>query len=286
MTFSPSHAPAVVATGKRGFFEAGRVRLSYVDFGGAPDAPVLAALHGHFGCARNFAPLAEALRPLGWRVAALDQRGHGWSDRPEACGREDYIRDAEQFVLRIGGGRPVVLLGHSLGGVNAYQVAARRKDLVGALIVEDIGARIEPVAPLGLDWPRAFPSLSHALAFLDSRGFAGDRYFLDSLHETESGWAFRFDPAWMARSQAALTGDWSVDWTASDCPCLLLHGRKSWAVGAGEIERMARIRPGTRVVAFDCGHTIHDELSGDFAAAVALFLSQLPGHPVHDPAAC
>ncbi|MBF9234015.1 alpha/beta fold hydrolase [Microvirga alba] len=149
-------APLDLAEGVRGFFQAGSVRPSYVDFGGSDEAPILVALHGHFGCARNFAPLAEAMRPHSWRVLALDQRGHGWSDHPETCGRVDYGRDAEAFILHIAKGRPVVLLGHSLGGVNAYQLAARRADLVKALIIEDVGARIDPLPAFALDCRNAF----------------------------------------------------------------------------------------------------------------------------------
>ncbi|MFB5682344.1 alpha/beta fold hydrolase [Paenibacillus terreus] len=41
------------------------------------------------------------------------------------------------------GGNPVVILGHSLGGVNAYQFAAKYPAFVRALIIEDIGAEIK-----------------------------------------------------------------------------------------------------------------------------------------------
>ncbi|MBF9234014.1 hypothetical protein [Microvirga alba] len=54
-----------------------------------------------------------------------------------------------------------------------------------------------------------------------------------------------------------------------------MHGLKSWAVSTTEIDRMAQIRPVvTRVVKFDCGHTIHDEATTEFADEVASFLSQ------------
>ena len=34
----------------------------------------------------------------------------------------------------------MVVLGHSLGGVTAYQLAAQHPELVRALIIEDVGA--------------------------------------------------------------------------------------------------------------------------------------------------
>jgi len=253
---------------RRRAFTRDGTRLSYVDFGG-PGRP-LVALHGHFGCARNFAPLARSLAPR-WRVIALDQRGHGWSHRPRACDRAAYVADAAAFLLHLGLG-PVPVLGHSLGGVNAYQLAARRPDLVSALVVEDVGARVGPPRSDGSVWPRGFESLAGMLDFVAGQLGEPDRHFLDSVVERDDGWAFRFDPAWIARSTEALTGDWSADWLASTCPALLVRGERSRVLSADEARRMAGERPSTSLVTFDAGHSVHDDRPNEFAAAVAGFL--------------
>ncbi|HKF78142.1 MAG TPA: alpha/beta hydrolase [Candidatus Dormibacteraeota bacterium] len=246
-------------------------RLSYVDFGG--DGAVLVALHGHRGCARNFAPLAEALAP-DWRVLALDQRGHGWSHRPRACDRPAYVGDAEAFLLHLGAG-PVPVLGHSLGGVNAYQLAARRPDLVSTLIIEDAPARVGPPPPEGPDWPRRFQSLGAVLHFLQEHSPGLGRHVLDSLVELEDGWAFRFEPAWLARSREALAGDWSADWRSSSCPALLVHGTRSHVLSQEGAREMAAERPHTRLFELDAGHSVHDDRPADFAAAVGGFLAEV-----------
>lgn len=244
------------------------VGLSVLDFGG-PGRPLL-ALHGHFGCARNFAPLAAGLAPE-WRVIALDQRGHGWSAHPAAAGRRAYVEDAAALIEHLGLG-PLPVLGHSLGGVNAFQLAAWHPDLVSALIVEDHGADVPPVPPFFLDWPRRFETVSDLQSFLDAREIGQDRHFLDSLVEHEDGWGFRFDPTWIARSQAALAGDWTGDWRASSVPALLIRGTRSRIVSESEIRRMERLRPNTRVVSIEGGHTLHDEAPEAFLAAVRAFL--------------
>src|SRR5512147_71780 len=92
---------------------AGR-RLSYLDFGG-PGRPLL-ALHGHFGEGRTFTHLARELGNS-WRVIAVDQRGHGRSDRPSDFSRTGYVEDAAAVLEHLGIDGTVVL-GHSLGGVN------------------------------------------------------------------------------------------------------------------------------------------------------------------------
>lgn len=259
--------------GQRHYLDRDGVRLSYVDFGG--DGPVLVALHGRSGCARNFAPLAQALRPA-WRVVALDQRGHGWSDHGEDRSREAFVADAAALIRHLAIG-PVALLGHSLGGVNAYQLAARHPELVRALIVEDIGCRFG--APLPEEsWPLRWETLSQFLAFMQTTPLGMNPLLLDNLVEYEDGWGFRFTDAWFEPVRAALGGDWSDDWAAIRCPILLLHGAQSWAVTRDEIDRMAALNPRTEPLVFDqAGHVPHDEAPAAFAAAVRRFLAALPG---------
>jgi pimeloyl-ACP methyl ester carboxylesterase len=44
-----------------------------------------------------FAELAEAPGDK-WRVIALYQRGHGWSDHPGDCSRTAYVDDVAAFI--------------------------------------------------------------------------------------------------------------------------------------------------------------------------------------------
>ena len=71
------------------------LRLSYLDGGGG--GRVLIALHAHIMEAATFAPLASALAP-GWRVVALDQRGHGYSDHAPTCTCDDYVGGLGAFI--------------------------------------------------------------------------------------------------------------------------------------------------------------------------------------------
>ncbi|MEU0158424.1 alpha/beta hydrolase [Streptomyces sp. NPDC006261] len=104
-------------------------RLSFLDFGG-PGRPLL-ALHGHFSKGRAFARSARALTP-DRRVVASGQRGHGESGRPSDHHRRGCLADAVAVLDHLGLGA-VVVLGHSLGGVNTYQLAVRDPDRVLAL---------------------------------------------------------------------------------------------------------------------------------------------------------
>jgi pimeloyl-ACP methyl ester carboxylesterase len=257
---------------RREFVDLNGVRLSYIDYGGKGEP--LVALHGHYACARSFAGLAEALCGK-WRVIALDQRGHGWSDQPEDYSREAYVSDAAAFIQKLGL-RRVVVLGHSLGGLNAYQLAAWHPELVKALIIEDIGAVVPEFGPATEGWPLRFDSMRHVQEWTEQKGFKDDAYFQESLVEYPDGWGFRFDYEKLALSMRLIGGDWWRDWLASTCPALLIHGHKSWVLETGHAREMAAKRPDTKLIEFpDCGHTIHDAAPGEFYKAVSGFLEKI-----------
>ncbi|WP_156726327.1 alpha/beta fold hydrolase [Streptomyces apocyni] len=245
---------------------AGR-RLSYLDFGG-PGRPLL-ALHGHFNEARTFTGLAQALAPV-WRVVALDQRGHGFSDRPTDFSREGYVHDAAALIAHLGLRRTVVL-GHSLGGVNAYQLAARHPAVVSALVIEDIGTETDDDLSFCLAWPHRAPTRA---ALVEQLGGSA-RYLTDSIREYPDGWGLAFRPQDMVTSVGQVNGDHWDDWLATDCPALLIHGTQSDTLTAEHAAAMAARRPHTRLVSLATGHTVHETNPTGFAAAVRAFLDTL-----------
>ena len=92
-------------------------RLEALDFGG--EGPSVLLLHGLAGTAREWEETAAWLSET-HRVVALDQRGHGRSERrPADVSREAFVADAvaaiEELALA-----PAVLIGQSLGGHTAF----------------------------------------------------------------------------------------------------------------------------------------------------------------------
>ncbi|WP_327669215.1 MULTISPECIES: alpha/beta hydrolase [unclassified Streptomyces] len=245
---------------------AGR-RLSFLDFGG-PGRPLL-ALHGHFGEGRTFTRLARELGDS-WRVVALDQRGHGYSDRPADFSRTGYVEDAATVLEHLEIDNAVVL-GHSLGGVNAYQLAARRPELVDALIVVDIGAEVDDELSFSLGWPHRAPTRAKLLEELGPSA----SFLTDAVREHTDGWGLAFDPKDMNASQQHLNGDHWDDWLAGNCPALLIRGDRSMVLSAEHAKDMADRRPCTQLVELPAGHTVHETVPAEFAAAVRGFLSAL-----------
>ena len=80
-------------------------------------SPLLVALHGWLLSGRLWTPLQQALAPR-WQLWSPDLPGFGAQPRPRglAANLASYGRWLADAVLRQAQGRPVVLLGHSLGG--------------------------------------------------------------------------------------------------------------------------------------------------------------------------
>jgi pimeloyl-ACP methyl ester carboxylesterase len=115
-------------------FQADGVALNFAE--GPPGGAPLVLLHGITGWWQDFLSIMPLLA-FRYHLYALDFRGHGRSGRVPCRYRlEDYSRDTIAF-LRQQVGEPAVLLGHSLGGMVAVQVAAQAPDTVRALVLED-----------------------------------------------------------------------------------------------------------------------------------------------------
>lgn len=257
----------------RKYFQSGDIKLSYLDYGGESQN-VLLLLHGHMNDARTFSTFAAALQK-NWRVIGLDQRGHGWSEHPpeKDYTREGYINDILNLVRSELGGQPVTIVGHSLGGVNAYQFAARYPELVKAVIVEDVGVEIFADLSFVEQLPERSASLKELRAAIEHVGVKAIDYFAESVFEDEKGWGFRSDLKGMKISQQNINGSWWEDWLSSTCPILLIHGKKSFILDANQAELMVSRRPNTKLATFEqCGHGVHSDDPKGYESVVKTFL--------------
>ncbi|RYH10551.1 3-oxoadipate enol-lactonase [Tropicimonas sp. IMCC6043] len=80
--------------------------------------------------------------PARFRVIRYDMRGHGLSDcPPPPYSMGALVRDAEQLLDRLGV-KDCVFVGLSVGGMVAQGLAAKRLDLVRALVLSNTAAKI------------------------------------------------------------------------------------------------------------------------------------------------
>jgi esterase len=102
----------------------------------AEDTSSVILLHGLFGSASNLGIVARALAPV-FSVYSLDLRNHGRSPRADTMSYGDMAADVAEFIERQALA-PCHVLGHSMGGKVAMQLALDRPQLVNKLILADI----------------------------------------------------------------------------------------------------------------------------------------------------
>ncbi len=253
------------------------------DIDGPADGPPIVFVHSTRLTRSMWRPQMDDLRDT-FRVVALDLPGHGrLADRPfTVAGAADAVADAIETAC---GGQAVVV-GLSLGGYVAMDLAARRPELVRGLVLS--GATTEPVGALAAPY--------RVLAWVMDR-FDGPA--LDAVNT----WFFRtrFSPAiagsviaggfWSAGGAQALraivgerfkprlagypgstlilNGEWDV---------LFRLGAGTFA-GAAQDARRVRLRGAT--------HLANLDRPGAFSLAVRRFVESLPeqDHAPGDPAA-
>ena len=99
------------------------VRLRYAEQGDPGGEPIV-FLHGYTDSWWSFSRLLPFLAAERYHAYALDQRGHGDSERPESgYALDDLAADVVAFLDAVGAPRAIVV-GHCMGGFVAARVEA------------------------------------------------------------------------------------------------------------------------------------------------------------------
>ncbi len=124
---------------------------------------VIAVVHGIAEHGGRYAWLAERACAQGFGLVTLDLRGHGRSpgERSYVERFDDYLLDVDALWARaqaLAAGRPVFLMGHSMGGAIAVRWLALRKASAAGLILSSAALKI------GGDVPRLLIALAPLLS--------------------------------------------------------------------------------------------------------------------------
>lgn len=266
--------------------------LSVTDVGRS--GPFVVFLHGLFGQGKNFQSIARGLEPDA-RSLLVDLPNHGaspWTDTVDYAAMADAVAATVRARLAdddvpgdVAHASRVHVVGHSMGGKVAMQLALRHPELVDHLVVVDI-------SPAGGDGTGEFEHLLGALATLDlsrleSRSQADAEltplidsptvrgFLLQNLQRADGGWRWRANLDLLRASLDVIGGFPEPEPGARfDGPVLWVAGARSDYVRPEHDERMRALFPRTRQLTVKgAGHWVHSEQPQVFTEAVRLFLA-------------
>tara|TARA_R110001592_G_scaffold50620_8_gene156471 strand:+ start:3610 stop:4416 length:807 start_codon:yes stop_codon:yes gene_type:complete len=252
------------------------VRLHTEVSGSGPVSVVL--LHGLFGSASNLMAVARCLEKY-FTVIRMDLRNHGKSAHSDQMDipvmAEDVIAAMDTLDIP-----RAHLLGHSLGGKVAMQVAITQPERVRRLIVADIapvrygrGHDAIITALLGLDL-RSLRNREHADQLLvKDVPELGIRQFLlkNLMRDGKDGWAWRMNLAVIAELYDNLRDAPSPD--LFNGPSLFIRGELSGYIRDENRAPMMRQFPNMYFETIPkAGHWLHAEYPAIFNGLVEEFL--------------
>lgn len=257
---------------------------------GDPSASVLLMIHGFLDHGQSFQAMAERLCDR-WQVVAPDMRGHGQSGWVGAGGNyhfADYYFDVATVLRQVAGGRPVDLLGHSMGGMIACVIAALHPGVVRAVaLLDGMGPHegyvdetvprlqrwIESLAAPGLGGDaderrrarRRMPSVEFAAGRLQAVNprLTPERALQLATTGTEvvaDGVVWRHDPLHRTPSSRPFRGDEAgAIWQAIQQPVLSIYAAHSEWLPKNLWERHAQVRELLALTLPEAGHNLHHE---------------------------
>jgi pimeloyl-ACP methyl ester carboxylesterase len=252
------------------------------------DRPTILMLHGGGQNRHSWKNTGQILADDGFHVVALDSRGHGDSDRsPTATySVEALCDDTLQVLYQIG--RPVALIGASMGGMTGIAVAHEAgPELVTKLVLVDVvprfekdgSARIRDFMASGLHGFDTLEGAADAVAaYLPHRTRPRSTDGLKkNLRERDGRWYWHWDPAFLTKpeddpfvrveklEQAAIN---------LEIPILLIRGKLSDVVSPeGVADFLAKVPRAELVELSDAGHTAAGDDNDAFTDAVVRFVN-------------
>ncbi len=241
--------------------------------------PIL-ILHGIFGSLDNWQTIANSLSEK-FMVVIADLRNHGKSPHSDEFSIALMVDDVIELMDDLGI-QKTILIGHSLGGKIAMQLAADHSDRLNKLIVVDMAPKI---------YPRGHDEILVALRSIDfnelkSRNEIDEKlaeripdvsvrqFLMKSLARDESGsyqWKFNLNSLEKNYDQILPPPVFN---SIVKIPTLFIRGEKSKYILEGDFETIRKhFADWWLETIAGAGHWVHSEKPKEFIDAVKNFIS-------------
>jgi pimeloyl-ACP methyl ester carboxylesterase len=270
---------------------------TWLEGGGAVHSPLavppLAVLvHGVTSSSRTWWRVGPALAERGYRVLAVDLRGHGASPRTEAglsvADLADDVAETVEAASRspnaegrspgtVAGAPADLLVGHSLGALVALELVGRRPGFARRLVLED------PPGSASVDWP----ALAAGIEADTQRAVTDPDALRRDLEAANPAWppgeaerrvADLADCDGRAIAAAVRPGvpfDLPGLLTAAPLPVLLLLAEEALGSSLVGLDRKAAVEalPNGTTRVLPAGHSVHREALDAWLAALDTWLA-------------
>lgn len=221
--------------------------------------------------------LWDAILPLlpdNLRILRFDKRGHGLSDRTEGpYSMGQLITDTEK-LMEHAGFRDAIFVGLSIGGMIAQGLAAKRLDLVRAMVLSNTAAKIG-----------TRDMWAERIAAVNQNGLASitgptmDRWFSKPFHQTDAfpAWRNMFlsTPAegWTGCAAAISGTDFMSSTSGLRLPTLAIAGSEDGSTPPDLVFETAALIPGAQThLIRNAGHLPCVEQPEEYARVLTDFL--------------
>lgn len=254
------------------------MKLNFDQYGDDATKETLIIIHGLYGSASNFRGLAK-IYANDFNVYSIDLRNHGSSPHSDEMSYPSMADDVDEFMADQGI-KSAHILGHSMGGKTAMQVALSYPMRVNKLVVGDIAPVVYPhhhetifegLLALDLDLIKSRGEADKLLAEYVEE--AGVRLFLltNLVRDAESGFRWRINiPALISNYDHIAAAPEGISYGGET---LFIRGDHSDYVADEYIPETMEIFPNAKIETIDeCGHWLHSEKPKEFSEILLQFL--------------
>ena len=233
-------------------------RLQVRRWAAAEPARLVVLVHGYGEHIGRYEHVARALAARGSTVVGPDHAGHGRSpgERALVADFEPIVDDLRAVVRDARRDLPVVMIGHSMGGLIATRYAQRHREELAGLVLSGPAVGLAPVFGEWLAAPE-LPSDPIDVATLSRDPAVGEAYASDPL-VYHGGWKRATLEAFVAADGAIADGP-----GFGDLPLLYLHGAEDQLVPVDlarpVVERLAGPESDLRILE-GARHEVFNEL--------------------------